>query len=128
MAAPGFADVEAVTWVGVYAPAGTPQEIVRKLNSEIARIIREPDIKAKLDQQGFVSWRGPAGDLGKLISAEIKRWTGVAKANQDFRGAVGGVAPDRTVCAPSVSSPVPALACGRLWLLDGNAGTRCCSF
>ena len=82
MAELGYADVEAVTWVGVYAPAGTPQEIVRKLNSEIARIIREPDIKAKLDQQGLILAGGPPEDLGKLISAEIKRWTGVAKANK----------------------------------------------
>jgi tripartite-type tricarboxylate transporter receptor subunit TctC len=82
MAELGYADVEAVTWVGVYAPAGTPQEIVRKLNSEIARIIREPDIKAKLDQQGLILAGGPPEDLGKLISAEIQRWTGVAKANK----------------------------------------------
>jgi tripartite-type tricarboxylate transporter receptor subunit TctC len=82
MAELGYPDVEAVTWVGVYAPAGTPRDIVQKLNGEIARIIREPDIKAKLDQQGLVLAGGPPEELGKLISAEIKRWTGVARANK----------------------------------------------
>jgi len=81
MAELGYPDVEAVTWVGIYAPAGTPREIVQKLNTEIARIIREPDMKAKLDKQGLILAGGPPEELGKLISVEIKRWTGVARAN-----------------------------------------------
>ena len=81
MAELGYPQVEAVTWVGVYAPAGTPRDIVQKLNAEIARIIREPDIKAKLDQQGLILAAGPPEELGTLISTEIKRWTGVARAN-----------------------------------------------
>ena len=81
MAELGYADVEAVTWVGIYAPAATPGEIVRRLNSEIARIVREPDIKAKLDQQGVLLAAGPPEELGALISAEIKRWTAVAREN-----------------------------------------------
>ena len=81
MAELGYPDVEAVTWVGIYAPAGTPREIVQKLNAEIARIIREPDMKAKLDKQGLILAGGPPEELGKLISVEIKRWTGVARAN-----------------------------------------------
>ena len=82
MAELGYPDVEAVTWVGVYAPAGTPREIVQKLNGEIARIIRQPDIKARLDQQGLILAGGPPEELGKLIAVEIKRWTGVARANK----------------------------------------------
>jgi tripartite-type tricarboxylate transporter receptor subunit TctC len=82
MAELGYPDVEAVTWVGIYAPAGTPREIVTKLNSEIARIIREPDVKARLDKQGLVLAGGPPEELQKLISAEIKRWTDVARANK----------------------------------------------
>ena len=81
MAELGYPDVEAVTWVGIYAPGGTPREIVQKLNSEIARIIREPEIKSKLDQQGLILAGGPPDELGKLIAVEIKRWTGVARAN-----------------------------------------------
>jgi tripartite-type tricarboxylate transporter receptor subunit TctC len=82
MAELGYPDVEAVTWVGMYAPAGTPREVVQRLNTEIARIIREPGVKAKLDQQGLILAGGPPEELGKLISTEIKRWTGVARANK----------------------------------------------
>jgi tripartite-type tricarboxylate transporter receptor subunit TctC len=82
MAELGYPDVEAVTWVGVYAPAGTPREIVMRLNSEIAKAIRDPEIKARLDKQGLVLAGGPPEELGKLISIEIKRWTAVARANK----------------------------------------------
>jgi tripartite-type tricarboxylate transporter receptor subunit TctC len=77
----GYPDVEAVTWVGIYAPAGTPREIVSRLNGEIGRIIREPEIKAKLDRQGIFLAGGPPEELGALIATEFKRWTAVARAN-----------------------------------------------
>ena len=77
------------------APRGAPDdfmqltgmgpEIVQKLNSEIVRIIREPEVKAKLDRQGLVLAGGPPEELGKLISAEIKRWKGVASSHSSAR-------------------------------------------
>ena len=82
MAESGYPDIEAVTWVGLFAPAGTPREIVDRLNSEINRIIRDPDIASKLDQQGIVPAGGPPAALGSLVSAEIKRWTAVARENK----------------------------------------------
>ncbi len=77
----GYPGIEAVTWVGMFAPAGTPRPIIDRLNAEINRIIREPEIKAKLDQQGIVAGGGTPEDFAALISAEIKRWTAVARAN-----------------------------------------------
>jgi tripartite-type tricarboxylate transporter receptor subunit TctC len=77
----GFPDVEAVTWVGMFAPAGTPRPIVERVNTEINRIIREPDIRAKLTQQGILPVGGTPEEFGAYISAEIKRWTAVARAN-----------------------------------------------
>ena len=77
----GFPDIEAVTWVGMFAPAGTPRPIVERLNTEINRIIKEPDIRAKLTQQGIAPVGGTPEAFGAYISAEIKRWTAVARAN-----------------------------------------------
>jgi tripartite-type tricarboxylate transporter receptor subunit TctC len=77
----GYPGIEAVTWVGMFAPAGTPRPIIDRLNAEINRIIREPEIKAKLDQQGIVAGGGTPEEFAALISAEIKRWTAVARAN-----------------------------------------------
>ncbi len=77
----GFPDIEAVTWVGMFAPAGTPRPIVERLNTEINRIIKEPDVRAKLTQQGIAPVGGTPEEFGAYISAEIKRWTAVARAN-----------------------------------------------
>jgi tripartite-type tricarboxylate transporter receptor subunit TctC len=77
----GFPGVEAVTWVGIFAPAGTPPEILRRLNSEIDRIIHEPEIAAKLDEQGISVSGGPPDVLGRLVADEIARWTAVAQKN-----------------------------------------------
>lgn len=81
MAEAGFPGVEAVTWVGLFAPAGTPPEIVARLNKEIDRIIHEPDTAAKLDKQGIVVAGGAPDVLGRLVDEEIKRWTEVARQN-----------------------------------------------
>jgi tripartite-type tricarboxylate transporter receptor subunit TctC len=81
MSEAGYPGVEAVTWVGLFAPAGTPREIVARLNQEIDRIIHEPDTAAKLDKQGIVVAGGPPEVLGRLVDEEIKRWTDVARQN-----------------------------------------------
>ncbi len=81
MSEAGYPGVEAVTWVGLFAPAGTPREIVVRLNTEIDRIIHEPDTAAKLDKQGIVVAGGPPEVLGRLVGEEIKRWTAVARQN-----------------------------------------------
>lgn len=77
----GYPGIDAVTWVGLFAPAGTPREIVERLNTEINRIIHDPDIAAKLDAQGIMVDGGPPEVLGKLVSDEIKRWRAVAQQN-----------------------------------------------
>jgi tripartite-type tricarboxylate transporter receptor subunit TctC len=82
MAESGYPDVEAVTWVGMFAAAGTPRPIIDRLNSEINHIIREPDIAAKLDAQGITPVGGTPEEFGAYVSAEIKRWTMVARANK----------------------------------------------
>lgn len=77
----GYPGLEAVTWVGVFAPAGTPPAIVARLNGEIDRIIHEPDVAAKLDKQGIVVDGGPPDVLSRLVANEIARWTAVVQKN-----------------------------------------------
>jgi tripartite-type tricarboxylate transporter receptor subunit TctC len=77
----GYPGLEAVTWVGVFAPAGTPPAIVARLNGEIDRIIHEPDVAAKLDKQGIVVDGGPPDVLSRLVANDIARWTAVAQKN-----------------------------------------------
>jgi len=82
MAESGYPGIEAVTWVGMFAAAGTPRPIVERLNAEINRIIHEPDIAAKLEQQDFVIAGGTPEEFASFIAGEIKRWTAIARANK----------------------------------------------
>ncbi len=78
----GYPGIEAVTWVGMFAAAGTPRPVIDRLNTEINRIIREPDVAAKLRQQDFTLIGGTPEQFAALISDEIKRWTAIARANR----------------------------------------------
>ena len=77
----GFPGLEAVTWVGIFAPAGTPPAIVDRLNGEIDRVIHDPDVAANLEKQGIVVDGGRPDVLGRLVTNEIARWTAVAQKN-----------------------------------------------
>jgi tripartite-type tricarboxylate transporter receptor subunit TctC len=77
----GYPDIGAETWVGVFAPAGTPAAIVARLNAEIERVIHDPDVAANLGKQGIAIDGGPPEVLGRLVAAEIARWRSVAQTN-----------------------------------------------
>jgi tripartite-type tricarboxylate transporter receptor subunit TctC len=73
---PGF---QVIGWFGVFAPANTPQPIVRKLNADIASIMRNPDVANPLLAQGAEPQSGPPEDLRKLLASEIALWSKVIK-------------------------------------------------
>jgi tripartite-type tricarboxylate transporter receptor subunit TctC len=74
---PGF---EAIQWVGLLAAAGTPKPVVDRLNAEVNRALRDPDLIAKLAAQGISPAGGTPDDFQKVISSEIRQWTEVARA------------------------------------------------
>ncbi len=73
---PGF---ESIAWYGVVAPAGTPKEIVAKLNGEMVRIANMPDIKQRLMEMGSPPVAGTPDQFGALIKSEIPKWAKVVK-------------------------------------------------
>ncbi len=73
---PGF---EVGTWQAIFAPAGTPKPIVQRLNTEIAQILKMPDIQAKLAELGLSPSGGSPEDLGEFQKAEIAKWAKVVK-------------------------------------------------
>lgn len=75
----GYPGFEAVAWVGLFTTAGTPKEIVERLNTEVNRLFRDPQIAQKLDEQGVTPVGGSAESFGAFISAEIARWREAAK-------------------------------------------------
>lgn len=76
---PGF---EVLSWQAVFAPAGTPDEIVNKLYTAMSQTLKQPEVRKQLEGLGLtISGAGPA-ELGKFQQAEVKKWGDVArKAN-----------------------------------------------
>ena len=80
MAEAGFSGLEAELWQGVVAPAGTPAAIVERLNGEINRALRTPELQTAVTRLGgAVLIRSPQ-EFAALIAADLERWTAVAHA------------------------------------------------
>jgi len=75
---PGF---EASSWFGIFAPAGTPKEIVAKLQAEIARILKTPEMTERLAQQGAVAVGNTSAEFTAYVQSELTKWAGVVKAS-----------------------------------------------
>jgi tripartite-type tricarboxylate transporter receptor subunit TctC len=73
---PGF---EVNNWIGLFAPAGTPTEIIRRLNVEIMKIMQDPDIASRMVQQGERFTPNSPEDFDRFRRAEIARWEKVIK-------------------------------------------------
>lgn len=78
MAELGYA-IDFDTWYGVYAPAGTPKDVVAKLNGEINRALTAPDFRERASALGIDLLGTPPDRLSAHMKAEIMRWTKVAK-------------------------------------------------
>ena len=76
----GVANFEVVSWQAIFAPAGTPKPIVQRLNTEIARVLKQPDVQTRLDDLGVEPAAGPPEQLAEFQKAEIAKWAKVAKA------------------------------------------------
>ena len=73
---PGFS---ALSWYGILAPAGTPAAVIARLNTELDRIVHEPQIEKRFADIGGEAVGGPPSTLASLIHDEIARWRRVAK-------------------------------------------------
>jgi tripartite-type tricarboxylate transporter receptor subunit TctC len=71
--------VDVRLWSGLFAPAGTPPEIVKKLEAECRRIAQLPDIKERLRALSSDPVGNSSAEFTKLVGDEIKMWTDVAK-------------------------------------------------
>ena len=73
---PGF---EATTWFAMFAPAGTPREIVMKINAELQRVFKLPEVADKLKTLGLEPWISSPEELAKYQATEIVKWAKVVK-------------------------------------------------
>ena len=76
----GVANFESGTWQGVLVPKGTPEAIVQKLNAELVKAIRDPEVRGRLAGQGAEVVTMTPSEQDKFFDAERKRWAQVVTA------------------------------------------------
>lgn len=82
LAEQGYKGFSALAWWGIFAPAGTPQPIIDKLNAEIAKILRSPDTNKQLTEtMGMDIQASSPATLQKWTESELQRWAKVIKDN-----------------------------------------------
>jgi tripartite-type tricarboxylate transporter receptor subunit TctC len=75
----GVPEFEAVSWYALMVPAGTPREIVDKLNTETARLLAKPQLKERLAALGMDAGGGKPQELAAAIQRETARWSDVIR-------------------------------------------------
>ena len=76
----GLPGYDAVVWMGLLAPAGTPREIVMKLSQAVNEALRAKEVETALQAQGFETIGGSPEEFGRHIAGELKKWADVAAA------------------------------------------------
>jgi len=75
----GFPDLAMSVWTAVLAPAGTPPEIVKRLETELQKALASPDIRQLFESRGYEMMGGSAASLGQLMKQEVARYGEVIK-------------------------------------------------
>ena len=73
---PGYAFT---SWFGIFAPAGTPRALIDRLNREIVRIVRLPDIRERLLVMGVEPIGSTPDELGRHLASEIRQWSDIVQ-------------------------------------------------
>ena len=71
---PGY---EVRSWNALFAPAGTPPEIVAKLNQAVREVMAQPDVKHRLLDLGIEAHAGPPEEIAARLKADIAKWAKV---------------------------------------------------
>jgi tripartite-type tricarboxylate transporter receptor subunit TctC len=75
----GYPGFEAWAWQGFVAPAGTPREVVMRLNSEFAKVMADPTIRQRLSESGFEPQTSSPEQFSAYMKSEIAKWEKVIR-------------------------------------------------
>jgi tripartite-type tricarboxylate transporter receptor subunit TctC len=78
----GFPSYEAVNWLGVLAPKGTPKALVDRLHGAISAALKQPDVQARLAEEGTIPVGNSPEAFAAYISAEIRKWSAVVRESK----------------------------------------------
>jgi tripartite-type tricarboxylate transporter receptor subunit TctC len=79
MAESGFPGFEAVPWFGVFAPSGTPKDVLDKLHGETVKTLAMPEVRKKFDELGLEPVGNTPADFAAVIRKETPEWARVIK-------------------------------------------------
>jgi tripartite-type tricarboxylate transporter receptor subunit TctC len=77
--ATGLSDFEVDSWYAMFAPAKVPDEVVGAMNKAIATVVAQPEVRAKLLEQGAEGRSSTPEHLGAMVSREIAQWHALVK-------------------------------------------------
>jgi len=77
----GFPGYEISSWQGVFAPAGTPKDVVVKINGELVRMLNVPDVRRRISQEGADPVGSTPDAFANRVKNEITKWTKVIKTS-----------------------------------------------
>jgi tripartite-type tricarboxylate transporter receptor subunit TctC len=75
----GVKGYESTIWLGIMAPAGTPRQVVDRLNAEVAKIVSRPDVKKAWNEQGAEPMVMTVSEFEKYLHADIAKWAQIVK-------------------------------------------------
>ncbi|SFM22275.1 Tripartite-type tricarboxylate transporter, receptor component TctC [Variovorax sp. OV329] len=77
----GYKDFDVSTWYGLFFPAGTPPEIVAKVNAEVNKLLAQPDVKEAIHAQGAEPQAMTPEQFGSLLKTDYAKWKGIVQAS-----------------------------------------------
>ncbi len=75
----GYPGFEAYSWIGIFAPAGTPEAVIRRLHQDFALTLQDAEVKAKLVTAGFEPVGSTPQELGQFVRNEYDKWAKFVK-------------------------------------------------
>lgn len=81
LAESGFPGFEVQSWFGISAPAGTPEAVIKRLNTALNQALKDPGIKQRLAELVATTAPGTPDDMRKFVAGELKSWSEVLKAS-----------------------------------------------
>jgi tripartite-type tricarboxylate transporter receptor subunit TctC len=82
MAELGLPDVEFRFWAALFAPAGTPANVVKILETEVNRVLKMPDVINLMANNQVTATPSTSEELGKLVASDLQRWGQVAEKSK----------------------------------------------
>ena len=80
MAEAGFPEIDVTLWTGFFLPAATPMTIVRRMQDEVARVVRLPEIRERLAAMAIEPAGNTSEEFARVVAADIAKWSAVARA------------------------------------------------